>query len=279
MKAASSVALSLLLSTPAAADCLNLLPPIEVPFDGVTLASNAELRLLNTRIEPMMLTLPDSTSRMLEVENDDLGEVVVLPDDLQPLPVGAYEFRFSDTAGTFSVLEAIDDVAPPAPVVALTRESTFTPPSLWPFEECPRQVGSNDFNVFTVDGTERGDVVILNGVVAAIGHDGTTVFSQPRSDSTESFELRLRDAAGNESETTIANTAGGCGCAAGDSPVALSLVVLGLATRRRRTRRGQVSRSKDDSAPRTRTESEPQENRNSEPERALRTSTAFSASP
>jgi MYXO-CTERM domain-containing protein len=104
---------------------------------------------------------------------------------------------------------------------------------LWPFEECPRQVGSYDFDVFTVDGSERGDVVLLNGVVAAIGYDETTVFSTPQS-ATDTFELRLRDAAGNESEATIASTAGGCGCAAGDSPIAMSLVVLGLATRRRR---------------------------------------------
>jgi hypothetical protein len=43
-------------------------------------------------LEPIVLTLPDRTSRFIAVESDELGEVVALPDDLQPLPVGSYEW-------------------------------------------------------------------------------------------------------------------------------------------------------------------------------------------
>jgi hypothetical protein len=88
----SLVLFPILLSTSAMADCLNLLPPIEVPFAGVTLPQNAELRVIDEFLEPIVLTLPDRTSRFIAVESDELGEVVALPDDLQPLPVGSYEW-------------------------------------------------------------------------------------------------------------------------------------------------------------------------------------------
>ena len=228
----------LLIHTGAAADCFLLLEPIEVPFSGLNLPANAEMRLIDPRLDPITLTLPDGTQRQLEVVGDELGAVIALPDDLQPLPLGAYEFNIFNITGSFNVTEAIDDVAPDAPVVTVTRDSTFTPPSLWPFEECPREVGNHYSATFTIDGTQPGDVVILDGIAVTAGADTTTTFSKTQTTGSGSFEVRLRDAAGNESEATTTDAGGGCGsCAAGDASIATSLALAGLVIRRRRSAR------------------------------------------
>jgi hypothetical protein len=239
MKLEAFVLFSLpLITTTASADCVVFLEPIEVPFSGVNLPANAEMRLIDPRLDPITLTLPDGAVREFDVVSDEVGAVVALPDDLQPLPVGAYQFNIFNITGTFNVTETIDDSAPDPPVVTVTRDSSFTPPSLWPYEECPREVGNHYSATFTVDGTQAGDVVILDGVAAVAATDGTTTFSKTQPTGSGSFELRLRDAAGNESDVTTTDAGGGCGgCAAADASIATSLALVGLVVRLRGTSR------------------------------------------
>jgi hypothetical protein len=216
-----------------------LFVPIEVPFDGVSLPANAELRLIDPRLEPITVTLPDGTVRTLDVVRDDISATIAVPDDLQPLPLGAYGFEISGATGTFDVTEVLDDKAPDAPLVTVTESSAFTPPSLWPFEECPRNVGSHTSATFTVDGTQPGDLILLDGVAVAAGVEGTTTFTKTNVTGGSTFELKLRDAAGNKSDITTVDSGGACGsCSAVDSSFSMLFSFAALGVRRRRRMQG-----------------------------------------
>ncbi len=216
-------------AAPASADCEPLFRLLDLPFDGQALPAHAELRVIAPGEREFVLILADQTERLLAVVDDEIGQLVELPADLSPLPPGDYSFVIRDRSGVFSVVAADDDDAPAAPVVAVGRVPSRFPLPL-PFDECP--VRSSDGSIFSVDGTTPGEVILVNGRVVARGFDGTTSFTTPLVRGT--VEVRLRDLAGNESETTTVDAGSGCGCETSSPASGAGVLALLLIVRRRR---------------------------------------------
>jgi len=220
-------------SSTARADCIVLAPAVLVPFDGLSLPANAELRVFGV-FGTVELTGPDGNVQFVEVASDDRGQLLDL--DVRTLSPGPYSFVINDRVeGTFDLRADDDTEAPAAPVVSFVDVTTkVAGPRLPIFDDCGSSpAGIRRTAIFQVDGGEPGDVVVVNGNIVGMGD---TVTSRVGDDDDDDIAVALRDLAGNESEATIVpvvveDGCGGCSSAA-MSPFALALLTL-FARRRR----------------------------------------------
>ncbi|HEY1101477.1 MAG TPA: MYXO-CTERM sorting domain-containing protein [Myxococcota bacterium] len=231
-----ATAITALAAPRATASCAPFDVPQLVPFGGAVLPTNAELRVLARRADVIELVLPDGTLRSLRLIDDEFGQRADFDDapDLFPLSVGEYGYVFNGMQGTFTVIDIVDTEAPAAPTVTIDNQST--PSVALPWSECGGgTTGIVTRAAFVVDGTTRGDLIVVDGEPEyAFAEDGSTAFTSYGR--TDSAEVQLRDAAGNMSEPTFVD-ASGCGCTSSSPATPLGfMAVLGLlgAVRRRR---------------------------------------------
>jgi hypothetical protein len=215
-------------SAPAVASCLLDPLPTTLGLDGAEVPSNAELRALRGGDE-ITFTLPDGNTVSAPIVDDALGKIVELPDSLRPLPVGQWQYEAEWDGGTFTVLPVVDDEVPAAPVVSAAR---YGGGLALPFGECPG-AGGRTMTSFSVDDTHAGDLVVINGGFWRASEGSTTLDLEMGG---SSFQVSVRDAAGNQSEPTTVDVTGGSGCANLEPSLVggVALVALGLRRRRRR---------------------------------------------
>lgn len=227
-------------STSSFADCV---PPeviIAFPFEGQTIPVNAELRVIGFRLDPVEMAFPDGATRTVAVVDDELGPRLDMP---TPLAVGAYSFVRVDTesVSTFVVADVIDEEAPAPPIVAASQSSRFTPPDLLGLGDDCVDPGFVDVVSFFVEGVSAGDLVLVDGAVAVAVTEGSVGFARGEGrGGTVTYDVNVRDFAGNESDPTRVEVWSGCpgGCAStGSLPLFGALLAFARrATTRRRKR-------------------------------------------
>lgn len=226
---------ALALSAPEArADCIVAVLDTVFPFEGEVVPANAELRVLYPQLTAVNLTYPDSSVVTVPIVLDDIGSLLDLP---APLPAGTFSLEYFDRAIAFQVSPDMDDQPPAAPLVSVSRRTEGSGVSL-PFVECPTS-GVRDFVIFEVEGAGAGDRLLLidGSFVAVTNPDGVTEYSQRDDDGgSVTYDVQLRDLAGNQSDATTVEVWMGCqgGCASAGSLTPLGFSLVALAFRRRK---------------------------------------------
>lgn len=211
-------------------------------FEGQRVPRNAELRIFAFDIDvselDVRLTRPDGTVVGIAVDQDDLSAFFVVDGLLDP---GANVIRIDNgseiRALAFDVTDQLDDEPPGTPVASgshRTEGQLFNDPFScfpreWPEGVVYINVDSDDAMAFAShDGEARG-----SGVTSGDGVINFQVFEDGGGD--VSYDVVVRDFAGNVSDPTTVTVWAGCegGCASSSAlPLALSL--LALLRRRRR---------------------------------------------
>ena len=237
---AAAPALPCSIRLPGAVDAVWTVENREVP-------RNAELRIDGAIDDGSAVVLvdPDGGRETLSFVADPVGGRYLSTDELRPGANRLDIFRSGveegapDRVVTFSVVDEDDVDAPAAPTV--TAQVTTTG-ELFPIDcglsaQWPRDVvrvdvdaGDDDAALFSVDG----------GPYIALADGGGTFANFEDRGGNVSYDVVVRDLAGNESEATTATAWSGCagGCASSSSlPMTAALLLL---LRRRTVRRSVV---------------------------------------
>lgn len=210
-------------------------------FEDRTVPRNAELRFGAVADLPTVpLTLPDGSVVEVPVGADDVSGFLDFEGELAPgdhsinLPARAETGQAGRTI-SFTVSDEVDDDAPSAPEVSASRHTggSITGDSCsseWPTDEVTIIVeGDAPFAFASRDGLpvsatmREGD---SNAVIRLVEDDGGTV----------SYDVVVRDFAGNVSDATSVDVWAGCkgGCASSSSSLPMAATLLLLLARRRR---------------------------------------------
>lgn len=246
------VVAGVMVASSAARPCTIALPGMEeavFPFEGRTVPRNVELRgsgffqstvLLESGVE-RFLTGPGDVRVEVELGTDEVGSLLI---PAEPLVPGPWFLHFSANAdlGTTArdvpfVVANDDDVdAPGAPVATASRRTSG---SLVELSTCDSPL--HDVVEVVIDGDEDtavGIVVDHWAVIGEAGHYVATVGED--AGGTVSYDVVVRDFAGNESPPTTVEVWAGCegACSSSGGVLPLGVALLALTGRRRARRPG-----------------------------------------
>lgn len=214
----------------AGADCDVVRPPDVFSFDGRTVPRNAELRFSSFGKTLEFDLVGPGGAVSFSVSGDgasdfDHGIVADLP--LEP---GEYTLTRLDEEArvvAFRVDDSVDDDAPAAPTVSVRQETGGNPVSFL-FDNCGDPWPTDTVHFVVDSDGDTGGICVDEGCVATTS--GHNVFARREADGgSVSYDVVVRDLAGNESEATTATVWSGCpgGCASTSAlPITAVLLLL-----------------------------------------------------
>jgi hypothetical protein len=246
------VVAGVMVASSAARPCSIALPGMEeavFPFEGRTVPRNVELRgssflesavLFDSSVE-RFLSGPDDVRVEVELGNDDVGSLLIPAEPLVPGPWSLH-FTVDPNLGTadrdvpFVVANDDDIDAPRAPVATASRRTEGT---LVQMSSCDSSL--YDVVDIVIDGDEDTVLGIVVDHGAVIGKAGQYVAAvSENAGGTVSYDVVVRDFAGNESPPTTVEVWAGCegACSSSGGVLPLGVALLALTGRRRSRRPG-----------------------------------------